>query len=756
MDEESLFRQMDSLAGINRSGSPSDEQSSEESLFSQMDSLAGISPSPEFTAGERALQVGHGAATATAGILDLISKAGQYAYKAPMAIAEQMLSKVPKNEDEQSRILREQKRLAALEEIGRAPDSNLREITSRLLSQAYGKELEPTENDTVGKFAHGFGEFLVPVPGSGYVKAAKMASKGIPAVTSALGKVLVKEIGMAAGATGLTQTPELSEKGSTLGVLENMGKAIVGSRAGANPLKAVKDIAKVPAATLQGVKNIPAKILSLGTKPNEKVFELSEKHGIELPFNVGMRGVGGTTQNFVANNILNKTYTSSAKYREMLQRANESMLNAVKKNIDTLGTSELKPTEVSTDYRKFMKEQEKEAEQISRHLYDKAASVLKPTDVVIPKHTLDSIESMRELVGRDIKSPATKKVVKILGDLAESWGINPQEFGFKDHKSFQQALKNDPKMGEIVLNALNKSPRPISIERLNGVRKELGTMTGYDPDIKGVEAYLNRLKSDITKDIESSGNQEFVGAWQQANKVFREEVANRFRTDLSRSLMTGEIPKEAFNLMTTPANIKELERIAGTSLKSKEIVDALKKAKVREIFSNVLKEGEEQLAVGNFINLFKKEKGQDILKSLLPPESYKNMVEISKIAREYQKSGQELLNTSGTAWVTADLTRTEKLIKDAILPILGGTAYVHPGAAISAVSAMAIPNLVSRIVANPKIVSKAREYAIARQQGKDKYADTLMKQLMRMSQSDAKAALIAADKSIKSEEKKGE
>lgn len=714
-------------------------------------------PEPDFTAGDRAAQIGHGSATGTAGLLDLISKAGQYAYKMPMALSAQMNEKPLRTQNKELTALREQKRLEALAEIERAPESNLREITSRLLSEAYGKELEPAENDTVGKFAHGFGEFMAPVPGSGYVKAAKMASKGIPAVTSAIGKVLEKEARMAAGATVLTQTPQIAEEGSGLGILENMAKGVTGSIIGANPLQTAKSIAKIPGNVVEGFANIPAKLLSLGTKINEEVFKLAEKHGVELPFNVGMRGVGGSAQNFLANNVLNKTYTSSQKYKDMLQRANESMINAVKKNIDSLGEANIKPAEASADYRKFLQNQEKVAEETSRALYDKATTFLTPADKVIPKHTLSSIESMRELVSRDIKSPATKKVVKILGDLSESWGINPQELGFKDHKAFQAALKNDPKMGAIILDALNKNPRAIPIERLNGVRKELGTITGHDPDIKGVEAYLNKLKSDITKDIESSGNKEFVGAWREANKFFKDSVAGRFRTDMARSIMTGEMPKDAFNLMSSAKTIRELERIAGESIASREVFDALKKAKVREIFSNTLKEGEGQLSVGNFINLFKKEKGQEVLQALLPPQSYNNMVEISKIAKEYQKSGRDLLNTSGTAWVTADLGRLNKvedLIKNSLLALLGGTAVVNPGAAAGAAISLATPNLISRLVANPRIVEKARAYATARIRGNEKQADILMSQLMKMSQSDAKAALIAADKSIESKENK--
>ncbi len=691
---------------------------------------------PEFSLGDRAAQFGHGMATGTVGMADLLSKAGQYAYKVPMSAAALIAEGKPSLE---------QKRLGALAEVEREPESHFREDTSHLLNELYGKNLEPTEEDTSGRFIHGAGEFAAPFPGSGYVKAAKVAGKSIPALAKGLGKVGGQELARGAGSSAAMMIPQISEEGSLAGLGENMLKGVLGARAGQKVLspEALKAVVTAPK---KAFTELPARAMSWGTEPNKEVFGLAEKHGVELPSNVGMGGKGGTIQNWLHNNFLKSIFVSK-QYKDTIQKADQSMIDAVKHNIDTLGTSQLKPSEASGDYQRLLREQEKEAEQVAGSLYDKASALLSPKDKVVPRNTLDSLESMRELVDRDIKSPATKKVVKILADLSESWGINPQEMGFKDYKSLQAALKNDPKMGTIILDAMGRKPTPISIERLNGVRKELGTITGHDPDIKGVEAYLNRLKGDITKDIESSTNQEFVGAWKEANKFFKQNVADRFRTDMARSLMTGEMPKDAFSLMSNSKTIRELERIAGESPKSKEVFDSLKKSKVQEIFAGAL-QGEEKLGVGNFINLFKTGKQKETLAALLPHQSYNNMIELRKIAQEYQKSGRDLLNTSGTAWVTADVNRVETLAKAGLAAFFGSSAAGLPGALI----APATPILLSRMVSNPEIVKKARAYALARMNGNEKGADNIMKQLLKMSEKDAKAALVAAQQSTKEKE----
>lgn len=692
---------------------------------------------PEHTWGERGLQAVRGLGSSMGSTLDVLANshqsmpgyaAGDYAYQEPYA------------------------------------PSKLGHQAEEAVDTLAGRSLAPEEGDTAGHIAHGIGEFMNPlIPGAGYLKGAKLGVKG-------LAKVLGKEASAATGASTLMHgVPQMSEEGSLAGVGENMLKGVIGARAGQKVLspEALKSVVTAPKKALT---ELPAKVMSWGTEPNKEVFELAEKHGVELPSNVGMGGTGGKAQNWVHNNFLKSIFTSG-KYKKAIEEADQSMIDAVKRNIDTLGPSQLKPSEASGEYKRHLKTAEQEATESSKKLYNDAEKILSEKDKIVPKHTITAIEDMRELLNRDIKAPGTKKIVDKIAELADRWGINPNrqppKIGFgktpKDVSfSNVEAVEKNPEFINKILDSMQNNKTPIHLGRLNGVRKELLQMTDYDPDVRGVKGYLKKLIGSISDDMESAPNQPFVEAWKAANQNFKHTIGDVFRKDMAESIMTGQMPVEAFNMMSNARDIKELGRIAGETAKGREIFDALKKAKVRDIFANTL--NEEKLSTGNFINLFKKEGQQETLAALLPPDAYHNMVELTKVAREYQKAGRDLLNTSGTSWVTADITRINEVIKNSLKALYGagkgtavtagiGAAAATAGAGplASSLIAAATPNLVSRMVSNPEIVKKARAYALARMNGNEKGAENLMKQLMKMSEKDAKAALVAAQQSTKEE-----
>jgi hypothetical protein len=420
------------------------------------------------------------------------------------------------------------------------------------------------------------------------------------------------------------------------------------------------------------------------------------------------------------------------------------MVNAVKRNIDELGPSTLKPSEASGEYRRFIEAEEKAAEEAAGALYDKASDSLKKGDSVKPVHTAKFIGNMEEMLNRDIQSPATKKVANIVGNLAESWGISPPGRTLKQ-------LENNPKLIDAYLTQFKKQMPEIPVEKLIGIRKELGTITKFDPTIKGSESYLNGLRGVIDKDIETMNNKEFLSQWRHANSVFKNDVASRFRGDIARSLLSNEMPTEAFSLLNTPAHVRELEKIAGKSEKSKEIFDSLKKAKVREIFSTALQD--ESLRISPFINVFnKKEKNAELLESLIGKPQFKKLSEISEIAEEFKHANQELLNTSGTAIASSDISKAEKLVKGTLGSIFNAGAGYAVGNAAGAAVGIAMPNLISRLVANPKFVNEARAYAIARQNNRQVYSETILKRLIKLTDAEQRLMMTEA-RSVEDEEK---
>lgn len=596
-----------------------------------------------------------------------------------------------------------------------------------------GQQYEPGKSDTLGKVFQTTGEFLtpLPIPGLGYANVGrKLATQGVKGAA----KQLTKEAALAgSAATAIKASPRISEEGTASGIVEDFAKGLFGIKAADSIVQKnlLKTIARAP-------KNIGLSAATVRAKPNERVFELAKEHNVELPFNVGMRS---GPMNFMANNYLKSMFTSSV-YEDALRNANESIVSAVKRNIDELGPSTLKPSESSGEYRRFIKQEEDDAEKASAELYDIASKSLKKGDSVRPLNTAKFIGNMEEMLNRDIQSPATKKVANIVGSLSESWGISPPG------KTLKQ-LESNPKLIEAYLKEFKNQLPNIPIENLIGIRKELGTITKFDPTIKGSESYLNGLRSAIDKDIETMSNKEFLSQWRNANSVFRTSVADRFRGDIARSLLSHDMPTEAYSLLNSPANVRELEKISGKSEKSKEIFDSLKKAKVRDIFSTALQD--ESLRVSPFINVFnRKEKNAELLESLIGKPQFKKLSEISEIAEEFKHARQDLLNTSGTAIAASDISKAEKLVKGTLGSIFNASAGYALGDVTGAMTGVLMPNLISRLVASPKFVNEARAYAIARQNNRQIYANTILKRLIELTDAEQRLMMSEAN-SIKDE-----
>jgi len=571
------------------------------------------------------------------------------------------------------------------------------------------------------------------IPGGGYLNAGKkFIEEGFKSGAKALGKEAVMS---GVGAAAITATPRIYEEGTASGAMEDLAKGMFGIKAADTLVQKnlLKTLARAPKNAFMGAATAMA-------KPNERVLGLAKEHGIDLPFNVGMRS---KPMNFVRNNYLKSMFTSGV-YEDAIKNSNESMVNAVKRNIDELGPSTLKPSEASGEYRRFIEAEEKSAEEAAGALYSKASSLLKKSDSVKPSNTASFIGNLREMLTRDIQSPATKGVSKIVGQLADSWKIAPSG------ATYAQLESADPKILDLYLKQFKGRLPNVPVSSLIGARKELGTITKHDPTIKGSEGVLNGLKSAIDRDIEKLSNKEFLSEWRNANSVFKNDVADRFRGDIARSLLAHEMPTEAYNLLNTPANVREIEKIAGKSEKSKEIFNALKKAKVRDIFSTSLQD--ESLRVSPFINVFnRKEKNAELLEALIGKPQFNKLSEISEIAQEFKMANQELLNTSGTAIASSDIAKAENLVKGTLGSIFNAGAGYALGNAAGAAVGVAMPNLISRLVANPKFVNEARAYAIARKNNRQLYSETILKRLIRLT--DAEQRLMAAEARSASEQK---
>jgi hypothetical protein len=563
------------------------------------------------------------------------------------------------------------------------------------------------------------GQLLIPNPAeiAGLAgKGLNIVQKGIKAIPELLKKTGTRLAESYGAATGMKELPNITEEGS---LPETLAKAVIGSTA-------AKGILNVP-KLIPTQKNI-ARAVSLGTKPNEELFNLVEKQGVEVPINVGME----SRPLNLATNYLSKTMFSSQKFRDSIKRADKSMLKSAEDKMNTLGTENVVPSEASQKFKDFLIKQEKEVNQLVSKEYDNARALLKPADSVIPMHTIKTIESMKDILESPVKDKSTKAVAKVVLDLADAWHMTPKDLSKQIRTGNGEKLLEHPEAISRILQQIGKSSHHnVPLTQLDMVRSQIGKILGHKQEVYGMEKWLKGLQSSIAKDLENSSNKEYVSSLRKAHDLYRESYASRFREDLAESIMTGKEPLYTYNQLNDTHTLKTLEKIAGESSEAKELVNSLKKAKVREIFNKAYTQ--EGVNTGNFSRIFdKNEVSQEFLKELFGPEAYKGMSDLASIMKEQQAAGREVLNTSGTAYTQSDLKTLGKF-GSAVAGAITALFATNPGVGVAglgaAVTTVGATNYLSRLMANPAFVKQARAFAIARKNNNIKFSDQLLNQM---------------------------
>jgi hypothetical protein len=184
-------------------------------------------------------------------------------------------------------------------------------------------------------------------------------------------------------------------------------------------------------------------------------------------------------------------------------------------------------------------------------------------------------------------------------------------------------------------------------------------------------------------------------------------------------VLTGEAPTYIFDSLKDANSVNILEKVAGNSPQAKQIVDALKKAKAREVFNNAFKE--EGIHAGNYSKIFNKnETNQEYLKSLLGNKTYKNLKELSRITSATSKAGQEMLNTSSTAYTQQYINTLSKLGSGAAGAIMLSVGSIKTlGAGVGAIAAN---RYLSKLLVDDEYVRLARQFAMQNARGKPQFS----------------------------------
>lgn len=556
------------------------------------------------------------------------------------------------------------------------------------------------------KFA---GELL----GSGGIGAIarKIGQKGIGKVLSSFGATSPSElVGATAAGTAMHHVGE--EYGPLAAIPAGAVAGALGMK-GINKLTEFGKTLSVPSKASETIgEQTIGRALSLLGKPSSEIEHIAKQEGLNLPFNIRL---SGPVSNFLANTALNTIFTSK-KWKNQIEETPKAILDKVINKIDEISPKNLGRERSSAEYRDLLKEEYKDINDKAKELYGISENYLKPDDKIGLNNTVKALNELRNKYDVYSASSPMKFVMKKVNELGLGLGIVSPKKGL----GYSDIEKESPELFNKIIDALSKNEIKADTRKMINQRQAFLEDTKYG-DVRGTKASLGHLIGAIDKDIDTTKNKDFLNNWRAANSFYKNEVANRMRDKLSESLKREKMPVEAYDYMNSPEEIKELHRILGNSSQSNQIMNALKRSKLKDVIEDTIMGADKEINFGAFANLFnKKNDKQELLKELLGEKSYKDLRDISYIASAYSKAGKQFANASGSATRATDLMRL-----GSIIPIIasGGVGASSLGASIAA------PYMMSRILSNPRYTDAAVRYAMARQKGNRTESELFQKKM---------------------------
>lgn len=580
--------------------------------------------------------------------------------------------------------------------------------------------------DTVANISKKTGEMFLPMPGGIAAKSAQVAAKEFAQTGAKAFPHLTRDAAQAiGGGTALETLKDVPLTGNQ--GIDDTIKSIFGMSLGSKIVapqnaKIVSSLDK----TIESQKKkasigeaVLGRALSIGAKPDKELLDAAKAQGVELPFNVKL---GSQWGDFFANNVFKSIFVSKA-YKDVIKNAHKGMFEEFQNNINKIHPKYIEKDVASQRYREALGAEKEAVKAESSKLYDEAAKALTEADQVVPHNTLQALEDIKDKFNVPAQSEPMRFVNRRINKLQEEWSTSSEAI-----KTMGELKHNvTPEIFSQIEKKLQTNAKSVPLEKLVKQRSALLNDIDYGEKAQGIRAFIKPIIAAIDKDIMQAPNKEFSGKWRAANAYYKNEWADRIKTDMARSLLDGEIPKDAIQYMSSPQEIRQLTKILGNIPRKGEIMNGLRKAKFQQVVIDSVTNSDGTLSYANLANAFtKKSTMKPLLKELSGP-AYEGMNRLAKIAQAYVKSGKELANPSGTALVQSDFDKIGKVMQGILA--VGAGAALTTGAWKTAGTALAAPYVLSKVVSNQRYVDAAVQYALARQQNNLKKAASFQRRM---------------------------
>lgn len=387
-------------------------------------------------------------------------------------------------------------------------------------------------------------------------------------------------------------------------------------------------------------KKLAATIASIRTAftPQDKL-DLQKKIIKEFQDQGITSDLGTKTDSNLARMVQARLAASSftgKKPHEFKAQLTEQILDQYKEIAESLGTAKF---ETRAEAGEVIQETLKSIRETDRNrvseIYNKASELLPEKAFVRPDRIADKISKIeKSLKPGSLKSDAQRKVLDVL-----------------------DTIKRD-------ITDASGAPFQADVKDLINTKHAIYDIVDYE-EIGGVKSLLKSLAKDVDDTINAYGkeNPQFLREKLRADKEFAQH-AKTYRNKTINQLLRTENTESIVNKMKSPSGYKKLEK-AFRGTPQQEEFDALKRLVLDDMFNEQkIKNVSEQIKLGTFSNIIKSPKNEELLKTMLPKESFNSLEKLSKNAGQLAESANRFLNASQSATVGIDAAIWGMLIND--------------------------------------------------------------------------------------------
>lgn len=264
-------------------------------------------------------------------------------------------------------------------------------------------------------------------------------------------------------------------------------------------------------------------------------------------------------------------------------------------------------------------------------------------------------------------------------EISESAHVNTQRLATAIEEVESSLKPGNLKASEqnAVLDVLERLKRDIydtqgnliygNVKDLMNNKIALGEIIDYEVQ-GGSKQLLKNIQKELDRAIISYGKEKpsFARKYISANKRFSQH-AKTFRNKNISQLLKSENAEQIFNRMNSLQGIQDIRKILNKTKEGQEVFKELSRFQLDRIISdNMVDSVTQNLKHGTFSKLLEKGKNRELIREIMPKESYKRLSNLQKNSGVLADTAQKFLNASKSGITIEDAGLVFKALNDLV------------------------------------------------------------------------------------------